>query len=131
MPIRVEAIDHVTVNITDVTRARHFYGGVLGLEEIPRPASFDFPGAWYRTGAGVIHLVGRSAADAESSRHFALRVGDIQEAARHLAAAGCEVRWDKRKIPGIDRFFTRDPDGNRIELQGPAEPCGPLEEVLL
>jgi hypothetical protein len=30
------------------------------------------------------------------------------------------VAWNTRhKIPGVDRFFTDDPDGNRIEIQGP------------
>jgi glyoxylase I family protein len=116
--INVESLDHVTVNITDVERAKKFYGGLLGLEELPRPASFDFPGAWFRAGNALIHLVGRAQADAESSRHFALWVKDVKAAYATIEAAGFEAKWDKRKIPGIDRFFTRDPDGNRIELQG-------------
>ena len=39
-------LSHVSITVTDVTNARDFYTGVLGLEEIPRPA-FDFPGIWY------------------------------------------------------------------------------------
>jgi hypothetical protein len=39
-----------------------------------------------------------------------------------VAACGCEVLWEhKYKIEGVDRFFTSDPDGNRIEVQGPEE----------
>ena len=26
---------------------------------------------------------------------------------------------DRYKIGGVERFFIRDPDGNRIEVQGP------------
>ena len=34
--------------------------------------------------------------------------------------AGKTVAWqDRYKIGGVDRFFIRDPDGNRIEVQGP------------
>jgi catechol 2,3-dioxygenase-like lactoylglutathione lyase family enzyme len=36
-------IDHVQINVTDLTMAKQFYGGVLELEEVPRPESFDFP----------------------------------------------------------------------------------------
>jgi hypothetical protein len=47
-------------------------------------------------------------------------VGDVHAAARRLGSATCPVEWvAKHKIIGVDRFFTRDPDGNRIEIQGP------------
>jgi glyoxylase I family protein len=118
MSLKIEAIDHVTVQITDVPRAKSFYGGLLGLEELERPKSFDFPGAWYRAGNAMIHLVGQEKPDPQSRRHFCLWVEDIKEAARTLEAAGYEIKWDKRKIPGIDRFFIHDPDGNRVEFQG-------------
>jgi catechol 2,3-dioxygenase-like lactoylglutathione lyase family enzyme len=118
MSIKVTALDHVAVNVTDLEQARNFYGGVLGLEEIERPASFDFPGAWYRTGNALIHLVAREPQDAPSSRHFCLWVEDVHTTAEMLETAGFEITWDKRKISGLDRFFTHDPDGNRIEFQG-------------
>ena len=117
--IRVEHLDHVTVGVTDLGRARDFYQGLLGLREVPRPASFDFPGMWYQIGPAVLHLVGQAQPDAEAPRHFCLWVRDVRAAARRLEAAGRPVRWSTRhKIPGVDRFFTKDPDGNRIEIQG-------------
>jgi predicted enzyme related to lactoylglutathione lyase len=46
-------------------------------------------------------------------------VADVHAAARHVEQHGCPVLWDRKyKIRGIDRFFTADPDGNRIEVQG-------------
>ena len=42
--IKVERMDHVAIDVTDMDRARAFYVGLLGLREIARPASFDFPG---------------------------------------------------------------------------------------
>jgi hypothetical protein len=35
--------------------------------------------------------------------------------AERLATAGAQVRWDER-LPGIARFYTEDPWGNRLEL---------------
>jgi extradiol dioxygenase family protein len=36
-------LNHVSITVTDVAKAREFYGNVLGFKEIPRPA-FNFPG---------------------------------------------------------------------------------------
>lgn len=113
-------IDHVAIDITDVDRSKAFYGGVLGLPEIPRPESFDFGGAWYQIGPEVLHLVSRSNAYAPAPHHYCLSVKDISSAAKVIESAGYEIVWDTRyKITGIDRFFVRDPDGNRVEFQGP------------
>ena len=35
--------------------------------------------------------------------------------AARLAAAGAPVQWDE-SLPGVRRFYTADPWGNRIEL---------------
>jgi catechol 2,3-dioxygenase-like lactoylglutathione lyase family enzyme len=115
-PLTVLRIEHVAVIVTDVDRARAFYGGVLNLTEVPRPKSFDFPGAWYRNGPTDLHIIGRPQADAASRRHVAFWVADIEAAARTLEAAGFPVLWETYKIEGIDRFFTADPDQNRIEI---------------
>lgn len=117
--IRVERLDHVTVHVTDVERAKRFYAEVLGLKEVPRPPTFTFPGAWYDAGSIFVHLVHRPQADPESARHFALWLSDVHAAAKYFETQhGAPVKWDKTKIPGVDRFFIRDPDGNLIELQG-------------
>jgi catechol 2,3-dioxygenase-like lactoylglutathione lyase family enzyme len=111
-------IDHVQINVTDLTRARAFYEQVLGLVETPRPESFDFAGCWYRVGDVDLHLVVRGK-EAVSQRHFCLWVEDVHATARHLESRGVSIRWDlKYKIRGVDRFFVFDPDENRIEVQG-------------
>ncbi len=116
--VAIERFDHVQINVTDLARAKRFYGGILGLTEVPRPASFDFEGAWYRIGEVDLHLVVR-APEPESEAHVCFWVADVHGAARTLEALGQPVAWQERlKIPGVDRFFVRDPDGNRIEVQG-------------
>ena len=117
--ISVIRMDHVQVNVTDLERARRFYGGVLELTEVPRPDSFDFAGAWYRIGDVDLHLVVRPP-EPESEDHICLWVADIRGTAETLEARGERIAWQHRyKIRGVDRFFIRDPDGNRIEVQGP------------
>jgi len=114
--INVERIEHVAVIVSDIARAKQFYGQVLALTEVPRPDTFDFPGAWYRNGPCDLHIISRPQADADSRRHVAFFVSDLHAAARVLQANGYQVLWETMKIPNLSRFFTYDPDRNRIEI---------------
>jgi catechol 2,3-dioxygenase-like lactoylglutathione lyase family enzyme len=111
----ISQIDHVSVIITDVERSRQFYSGLLGLKEIPKPSTFDFVVVWYDLGNMHVHLLLKEKADTISARHFALRVADAQAAREHFRKHGVETS-ETTLIPGADRFFIRDPDGNRIEI---------------
>ena len=121
--IGIESLHHVSINVTDLERARQFYGEVLGLEEIPRPA-FDFPGAWYRLGEGQLHLIVhpltrtlRGTADISSREgHFSLAVRDFAEARATLERAGVPFDARPRGRTPWAQIFLADPDGNLIEL---------------
>ncbi len=115
MPLPVTHIDHCTVIVTDVALAREFYGQKLGLKEIAPPASFDFVAVWYDLGGTYLHLLLKPVADTLSPRHFCLHVSDIQEARSYVASQGLPVE-ETVKINNADRFFVRDPFGNRIEI---------------
>ena len=107
-------LDHVTVLVTDVSRARAFYAGVLGLREIAPPREFDFVAVWFDLGGQYLHLLQKPHADAISPRHFCLAVSDIASVRQELATLG--VPFDETtRIAAADRVFVRDPDGNRIE----------------
>jgi glyoxylase I family protein len=125
--IEVQRIDHVAIVVTDLAQSRRFFGEVLDLKEVPRPPSFDFAGAWYAVGPEVLHLLAQLQPESPGGRrHLCFWVKDVHAAARRVAAFGFPVRWEHTyKIEGIDRFFTDDPDKNRVELQGP-EAVGPV-----
>ncbi len=113
--LSVTQIDHVSVVITDVERSRRFYGGVLGLREIPKPRTFGFVVLWFDLGGMHLHLLLKDQADTISPRHFALRVEDALAARKHLHTHGVATQ-ETTPIPGADRFFAADPDGNRVEI---------------
>jgi catechol 2,3-dioxygenase-like lactoylglutathione lyase family enzyme len=113
--MRITHIDHCTVLITDVAKARHFYGVVLGLEEIPPPREFDFVALWYVLGGQYLHLLLKPQPDSLSPRHFCLHVDDVNAARERMRTLGIPVD-ETVKIAAADRCFVRDPDGNRIEL---------------
>jgi catechol 2,3-dioxygenase-like lactoylglutathione lyase family enzyme len=112
---RIAQIDHCSVLITDVERSRHFYGQVLGLKEIAKPRTFDFTVVWFDLGNQHLHLLLKDRPDTISPRHFALRVADAAAARAHFGALGIATQ-ETTPIPGADRFFIQDPDGNRIEI---------------
>jgi catechol 2,3-dioxygenase-like lactoylglutathione lyase family enzyme len=114
-PISIAQIDHCSVIITDVERSRRFYRDVLGLKEIHKPRTFDFTVLWFDLGNQHIHLLLKDRADTISPRHFALRVTDAAAARGYFRERGIAT-LDTTPIPGAERFFIHDPDGNRIEI---------------
>jgi catechol 2,3-dioxygenase-like lactoylglutathione lyase family enzyme len=123
-PLQVTQIDHCSVIITDVERSRHFYRDVLGLKEIAKPRTFDFVVVWFDLGNQQLHLLLKDRPDVISPRHVALRVTDVAAARRYFRERGVPAE-ETTPIPGADRFFIRDPDGNRIEIIQWLEPYDP------
>lgn len=122
--LEVTQLDHVSVVITDIERSRLFYRDILGLKEIAKPRTFDFVVLWFDLGNQQLHLLLKEQPDTRSPRHFALRVADVQAARKHFAAHSIPTQ-ETTPIPGADRFFLWDPDGNRIEVIQWLEPYDP------
>ena len=126
--LRISHLDHCSVLITDVARSRRFYRDLLGLTEIAPPRTFDFVVLWFDLGGGqTLHLLLKPQADSISPRHFALHVEDAQAARSHLRERGIAID-ETTPIPSCDRFFIRDPDGNRIELIHWLTPFDPVHD---
>jgi catechol 2,3-dioxygenase-like lactoylglutathione lyase family enzyme len=113
-------LDHVQIAAPPgcEAEARQFFGEVLGLVEIEKPAGVRASGgAWFELGSQQLHVGIEQAFSPARKAHPALRVlpGTLEPLAERLIASGSPVHWDQ-KLPGIRRFFTEDPWGNRIEL---------------
>ena len=111
-------IDHVQVAAPPgcEEQARHFYGDLLGLEELPKPAVLRARGGcWFRAGAQELHVGVEEEFAPARKAHPAFAVEDLDAIGRRLRAAGYETR-DDDSIPGVRRFYVEDPFGNRLEL---------------
>ena len=98
-------------------QARSFYGTLLGLVEIPKPAKLAARGGvWFECGAVQLHLGADAAFVPAKKAHPGLLVQDLPSVTAELVAAGYEVKYDSEPLPGFDRAFFADPFGNRIEL---------------
>lgn len=121
----IVGLDHVTIQIDDgdqaLRAALKFYVELLGLAPLDRPANTDNgrPGAWLQCGPHQqLHIItgaGASAENRASRRHPAFRVADIEGLRKRLQTAGVEIIAGTR-FTGQERFFVRDPWGNRLEF---------------
>src|SRR3954451_5196114 len=113
--LQVTQIDHVSVIVTDLARSRRYYRDLLGLKEIAKPRTFDFVVLWFDLGNQHLHLLRKDRPDSVSPRHFALRVADVAAARAYFREQDVPIQ-ETTRIPGADRFFIADPDGNRLEI---------------
>lgn len=118
------AIHHVNVTVPRAfeSQAKHFYGVVMGLQEVPKPEeSRARGGAWYQVGPLQLHLSIENGEDGLgegciSKRHVCYTVADLAQAEKKFRDAGVEIIPDDIPTPGWSRFYVRDPGGNRLEI---------------
>jgi catechol 2,3-dioxygenase-like lactoylglutathione lyase family enzyme len=125
-------LDHASLLVSDAGAARDFYVGVLGLDEIPRPSTFTFPGLWLAIGDRQLHLIaeaerGRTRATHPGYRpeelatgyasHFALEVDELEPFLDEVRRRGGVVVGGPRpRGDGVLQAYVTDPDGNVVEL---------------
>jgi catechol 2,3-dioxygenase-like lactoylglutathione lyase family enzyme len=118
--VSIVGVDHVQVAAPAgcEPQARRWYGGLLGLAEIEKPAALrGRGGAWFACGAQQLHVGVEEPHRPAGKAHPALAVaaGTLGALAKRLEGAGAKVDWDDANPP-LRRFYTSDPWGNRIEL---------------
>ncbi|QDP97295.1 glyoxalase [Microlunatus elymi] len=116
----ITGLDHVQVAIPrggeDV--ARGFYGELLQMQEIAKPAALaGRGGCWFGSGDAVLHLGVEDPFAPARKAHPAFLVVDLDTLEQDLTDAGHECVRSDGEIEGVRRFHTHDPFGNRIEFQ--------------
>jgi catechol 2,3-dioxygenase-like lactoylglutathione lyase family enzyme len=117
----ISGIDHVQVAAPPGCEAAaiEFYGGLLGMERVAKPEALaERGGCWFRAGAHELHVGVEQHFVPAGKAPPALAVASparLHELAESLTAAGHSLRWDE-ELDGVERFFVRDPFGNRLEL---------------
>ncbi len=116
----VVGLDHVQVaapmrpGVEDAARA--FYGELLGLPEIEKPAALQAKGGvWFSLGQGELHVGLEEQFQPVRKAHPALLVSNLAAMRVWLEEVGVQIA-EAEAIPGVGRFYVHDPFGNRIEL---------------
>lgn len=101
------------------SRLRAFYGAVLGLTELAKPASLAARGGvWFQCGDLELHIGIEEDFRPATKAHVAILVHDLDGWRARLEEHGHQVLVD-RALPGFSRFYVDDPAGNRLELLEP------------
>jgi len=114
----VERTDFISVPVTDMERAKRFYGETLGLPEIEHEAQ-GFPE--YQLGENVsLYLLDMESIGSEftapHTASIALRVADVEAARKELEAKGIAFEGDTFDTSVCHMAHFRDPDGNVFML---------------
>ena len=123
--MKIQALGHVVLRVTDRTRAEQFYNGVLGL---PICARYDENGvkmAFFTLGNhhdfAVMEVSGEGSTQSESAvglHHVAFKIGsnldELRDAKTKLEAAGIALTPIDHEV--TKSLYFADPDGNGIEV---------------
>lgn len=120
--VNVIGVQHLAINVTDLDAAKTFYGEILQLPELERPAGVaeQFRSVWYLLGNAELHVVENPEFRPLKSPlgpHFAISCADFATASEKLAASEASVVFGPEKgVDGINRIVLKDPTGNIIEV---------------
>jgi catechol 2,3-dioxygenase-like lactoylglutathione lyase family enzyme len=125
-----ERLQHCGLIVADLEASRRFYGGALGLEEVPRPHNFRFEGAWFQVGDDQLHLLVEAETTSRAggtdpgpsatvglANHIAIEIDDLDASCVRLDEHGVHlIGGPMPRGDGYEQVFLRDPDGHVIEL---------------
>ncbi len=115
----ITALDHLQVAMPagGEEDARAFYSGLLGLDELEKPAALAARGgAWFALPDGrQLHLGVEDPFRPSRKAHPAFVASYLDGLAERIEAGGLPVRWDEELAPRR-RFYGEDPFGNRLEF---------------
>jgi catechol 2,3-dioxygenase-like lactoylglutathione lyase family enzyme len=131
MPVKVSAIDHLVINVSDVARSAQWYARILGMEiRVFDPGGGKPPRTSLVFGNQKINVRPKDAdkVDWFTAGHEAAGSDDLcfltssapDEVVAHLKANGVSIEEGPSKRQGargtLRSVYCRDPDGSLIEI---------------
>jgi catechol 2,3-dioxygenase-like lactoylglutathione lyase family enzyme len=126
----ITGLFHCAIRTADLPRTRAFYLGVLGMVDVPRPASIKFDGAWFAlptpTKDVIVHVY---AGDVAKGTDGTIAPHNEQGVVDHLSVSAhgfldFRARFQKMGLSHREQnngstnwqMFVHDPNGLKIEL---------------
>ena len=101
----------VWYQVTDLERARAFYTGTLGFEQVA-----DADDGWSGSSRGPMEIAIAAGRADRGGRRRTIDVEDVKAEAERLRAAGVEVGVVVELHGQMRLLDVFDPDGNRVQL---------------
>ncbi len=120
--MKLEALDHVGINVADVDRSIRWYQEVLGLVRVHEEAWGDFPAVLEANGSGValfpsdVTPVIPPARSADDMSHIGFRTSrrGLDEARAEMQGRGIDLHEGDYGVAWS--IYFDDPDGHQIEI---------------
>jgi catechol 2,3-dioxygenase-like lactoylglutathione lyase family enzyme len=131
MPVKVHALDHLVINVTDVARSAEWYQKILGMEiKVFDPGTGGAPRTSLMFGNQKINVRPRDASKVEwfTADHESAGSDDLcfltsstpDQVVAHLKANGVAIEEGPGPRLGargtLRSVYCRDPDGSLIEI---------------
>ncbi len=113
----ITSLDHIQIAmpIGKESQARQYYGELLGLKEMEKPAALrSRGGCWFELANLGLHLGVEKDFSPAKKAHPAFRISDLNKLAELFLKKGFKVTWDEN-LKGERRFYSEDIFGNRLE----------------
>ena len=125
--MKINRIDHVSINVTDAARSYAFYGRVLGLPQIETVDCGEFDITYFGLPDGsrleLFDYRGRNPAQAHDEseaglRHLAFNVEDVASHEKLLRSAGVQIILPTTDLLnlGVRVLLIEDPNGVTLEF---------------
>ena len=120
MSLGIVGIDHVQIAVPRALEADclAFYRELFRFKELEKPPELKARGgAWFEIAPGgmQMHIGVDPEGSPKSKRHICFLTADLAQAKAAIRARGVPIE-EESVAEGLDRFFIRDPAGNRIEI---------------
>jgi glyoxylase I family protein len=126
-PLKIKAIEHVSINVTDISKSLDFYGRILGLEQKQTVECGDFAITYFKLSNGSrlelfdYHGNSQNSPREESEvglRHLAFLVEDVAAHEKMLTAEGVEITLPTCDLPNLGArvLLFLDPNGVTLEF---------------
>jgi glyoxylase I family protein len=117
--LKLQRLDHVSINVGDRPRSIQWYRDVLGLEQRNEPTDHDEPVFMGDFGACVALFQAQTTSperlpESSGLRHVAFTVDSLDAAQERLREQGVDFRFEDHG--NAHSVYLRDLDGNTIEL---------------
>ena len=125
--MKINKIDHVSINVIDIHKTLDFYGRILGLKRLETVDCGKFDITYFALPDGsrleLFDYHGKNQANSREEseaglRHVAFQVEDVAEHEKRLRAEGVEITLPTCDLPNLGArvLLFLDPNGVTLEF---------------
>jgi len=125
--MKIEGVDHFTINVRDANESLRFYGEILNLERLPSVRMSDHDLYYFQLGQysrlelieydNKVEPIAFTSETQGIYRHLALRVSNIFQWAEHLRSNGVQITSEPVWVSTLSSTNMLIQDSNGVEIE--------------